>query len=91
MGGSRGVSARRRSRLALLIRLFDDKALLFIIQYKQIVSTLVWNPVQAREEQETPQIQKRGKYNHNELYIVENTALARSDHGMIDPEGRRAK
>ena len=26
----------------------DDKALLFIIQYKQIVSTLVWNPVQAR-------------------------------------------
>ena len=46
---------------------YDDKALLFIIQYKQIVSTLVWNPVQAREEQETPQIQKRGKYNH-ELY-----------------------
>jgi hypothetical protein len=45
----------------------DDKALLFIIQYKQIVSTLVWNPAQAREEQETPQIQKRGKYNHNEL------------------------
>ena len=69
----------------------DDKALLFIIQYKQIVSTLVWNPVQAREEQETPQIQKRGKYNHNELYIVENTALARSAHGMIDSEGRRAK
>ena len=43
------------------------------------------------EEQETPQIQKRGKYNHNELYIVENTALARSAHDMIDSEGRRAK
>jgi hypothetical protein len=32
----------------------DDKALLFrnIISVKQIVSTLVWTPVQAREEQE---------------------------------------
>jgi hypothetical protein len=34
---------------------------LFIIQYKQIVSTLVWNPVQAREEQETPQNTKTWK------------------------------
>ena len=32
----------------------DDKALLFrnILSVKQIVSTLVWTPVQAREEQE---------------------------------------
>ena len=27
---------------------------------KQIISTLVWTPVQAREEQEKPQTQKRG-------------------------------
>ena len=51
----------------------------------------MWTPVQAREEQEKPQTQKRGKYDHNELYVVENTALARSAHDMIDWEGRRPK
>jgi hypothetical protein len=34
----------------------------------------------ARETSNT----KRGKYNHNELYVVENTALARPAHDMID-------
>ena len=38
---------------------------------------LVWSPVQADKSKKT-------KYNHIELYIVADTAPARSPNGMID-------